>query len=115
MGLTFRLFQEETAEVSPSLVVDYTQPAMTEAYIKVEPPTVRSIVTAANKEIQPLLNDIDYQMPYIDKHNDLVIPFKADPKYFYWNGGQPIESTLDELNISAALWSKYSSKDIRDK
>jgi len=60
-------------------------------------------------------DDVIRQTPYINRHGDLVIPFEADPKYFYWNGGQALESTLNELNVSGALWSKYSSKDIRNK
>ena len=51
-----------------------------------------------------------YVIPYINNNGDLIIPFEADPKYFYWKGGQALESTLNELNVSGALWIKYSSK-----
>jgi len=55
-----------------------------------------------------------YVMPYIDNHGDLVVPFGAVSKYFYWHGGQSLESTLTELNVNDALWIKYSSKPARN-
>ncbi len=51
-----------------------------------------------------------YVIPYINNNGDLIIPFEADPKYFYWKGGQALESTLNELNPSDAVWNRYSSK-----
>ena len=36
--------------------------------------------------------------PYIDPTGTLIIPFNADQKYHYWNGGQPLTETLLELN-----------------
>ena len=35
--------------------------------------------------------------PYIDPTGTIIIPFAADPKYHYWNGGQPLSETQREL------------------
>ena len=50
MGLTFRLFQKETAQEPPSFEVINTEQATTEACIKVVPLPVRLIKTAPNEE-----------------------------------------------------------------
>jgi len=42
--------------------------------------------------------------PYIDHTGTMIIPFSADPKYHFWNGGQPILKTLLELNASEDVW-----------
>ncbi len=36
--------------------------------------------------------------------------FNADPKYHYWNGGQPLSQTMIELNITKDIWDKYTVK-----
>jgi hypothetical protein len=38
--------------------------------------------------------------PYIDPTGTIIIPFTADSKYHYWNGGQPLSETLIELNTT---------------
>jgi hypothetical protein len=38
--------------------------------------------------------------PYIDHAGTIIIPFNADPKYHYWNGGQPLSQTMIELNVT---------------
>ena len=45
--------------------------------------------------------------PYIDHSENIIIPFNADPKYHYWNGGQPLFVTLQELNVTEDVWSKH--------
>lgn len=55
------------------------------------------------------INHGPYVMPYINKNNDLVIPFDADAKYFSWAGGQSLEATLTELNLDGTFRAKYSS------
>jgi hypothetical protein len=35
--------------------------------------------------------------PYIDHFENIIIPFNADPKYHYWNGGQPLFVTFRSL------------------
>ena len=32
--------------------------------------------------------------PDIDHTGTMIIPFNTDPKYYYWNGGQPLSDTL---------------------
>jgi hypothetical protein len=39
----------------------------------------------------------DVPLPYFNSIGDLVIPFDADPKYFWWAGGQSISETREEL------------------
>ena len=45
--------------------------------------------------------------PYI-KDNELIIPHDSDPKYHYWKGGQPIITTLGELDAPASLFAKHT-------
>jgi hypothetical protein len=71
----------------PSFVVDNTESAMTEAYIKVEPPPVRPIKTAANEEktwtpdIQSLIDwFVELEPPtvpfYLEPHRKVIDPEK---------------------------------------
>jgi hypothetical protein len=46
--------------------------------------------------------------PYIDPTGAMIIPFSADLKYHFWNGGQPILKTLLELNASEDVWGKHT-------
>jgi hypothetical protein len=48
--------------------------------------------------------------PYVDQTGTIIIPFNADSKYHYWNGGQPLAETLIELNITKDLWGKHTEK-----
>jgi hypothetical protein len=48
--------------------------------------------------------------PYIDPTGTMIIPFNADPKYHYWNGGQSLIETLMELNITKDIWDKHTLK-----
>lgn len=36
-------------------------------------------------------------LPYIDLDGSLVIPFGCDPTYQWWNGGQSINETVEEV------------------
>ena len=49
-------------------------------------------------------------IPYIDHTGIMIIPFNADPKYHYWNSGQPLSDTLMELNIMEDIWRKHTEK-----
>ena len=40
--------------------------------------------------------------PYFEADGNLVIPFDSDPKYHWWNGGQSISKTINELTIPEA-------------
>ena len=46
--------------------------------------------------------------PYIDHTGTMIIPFSADPKYHFWNGGQPLLKTLLELNAPENIWRKHT-------
>ena len=46
-------------------------------------------------------------IPYIDNNGTIIIPFNADSKYHFWNGGQPLSDTLMELNAAEDIWSKH--------
>jgi hypothetical protein len=48
--------------------------------------------------------------PYIDTTGAIIIPFAADPKYHYWNGGQPLSETLRELNTTKDIWGNHTEK-----
>ena len=47
---------------------------------------------------------------YIDHTGSIIIPFNADSKYHYWNGGQPLTETMIELNITKDIWDKHTVK-----
>ena len=48
--------------------------------------------------------------PYIDQSGTMIIPFSADQKYHFWNGGQPLLKTLLELNAPEDIWGKHTEK-----
>jgi hypothetical protein len=48
--------------------------------------------------------------PYIDDSGNIVVPFNADPKYHFWNGGQSLADTLMEINVTENIWSKHIEK-----
>jgi hypothetical protein len=48
--------------------------------------------------------------PYIDHAGTMIIPFSADPKYHFWNGGQPLLKTLLELNAPEDIWGKHTEQ-----
>jgi len=56
------------------------------------------------------VSDIPGVIPYIDQAGNIVIPFNADKKYQYWNGGQPLAMTLQELNVPEQIWRQYVKK-----
>jgi hypothetical protein len=49
-------------------------------------------------------------IPYIDQTGTMIIPFHADKKYHFWNGGQPLSDTLMELNTTEDIWNKHIEK-----
>jgi len=49
-------------------------------------------------------------IPYIDHTGTMIIPFSADQKYHFWNGGQPLSDTLLELNVPEEVWHKHIEK-----
>jgi len=53
--------------------------------------------------------------PYIDHTGTTIIPFGADPKYHFWNGGQPLLKTLLELNASEDVWGKHTEEPYPEK
>jgi hypothetical protein len=46
--------------------------------------------------------------PYLDPTGAIIIPFSSDPKYHYWNGGQPLSATLAELNTTNEIWDNHT-------
>lgn len=62
-----------------------------------------------------LLNDNDTgavkeapTKPYINDADELILPFESDPKYFWWNEGQSIIDTLNELKAPEEIIKRYS-------
>jgi len=47
-------------------------------------------------------------LPYIHHSGDIIIPFSADQKYHFWNGGQPLCDTLTELNVTEDVWNRHT-------
>lgn len=45
--------------------------------------------------------------PYLTAQGELRIPFTADEKYFWWQGGQSIAETLVELNAPDEVIRRY--------
>lgn len=45
--------------------------------------------------------------PYINDRGELIISSITDRKYHWWNGGQSIAETLQELNASSEVWRRY--------
>jgi len=48
--------------------------------------------------------------PYIHPTGDIIIPFNADQKYHFWNGGQHLSDTLIELDVPEDIWNKHTLK-----
>jgi hypothetical protein len=48
--------------------------------------------------------------PYIDHTGTIIIPFNADSKYHYWNGGQHLTETLLEMKAPQDVWEKHTLK-----
>lgn len=48
--------------------------------------------------------------PYIDNLGNVIVPFNADPKYHFWNGGQSLAATLAEINVTENIWKKHTEK-----
>jgi len=48
--------------------------------------------------------------PFICHTGDLTIPFSADQKYHFWNGGQHVSETLLELKAPEDVWGKHTEK-----
>jgi hypothetical protein len=52
----------------------------------------------------------DKTIPYIDSYGHIVIPFNSDSKYHFWNGGQHLAVTLQEMNLTEDVWKKHTEK-----
>ena len=53
--------------------------------------------------------------PYVSRGGDLVIPFNAARMYHWWNGGQSILDTLQELGAAADVVRRYVADAYDDK
>jgi len=49
----------------------------------------------------------DKGIPYIDTSGNIIVPFNADPKYHFWNGGQHLSKTMQEINAPEDVWRKH--------
>ena len=78
MGLTFRLFQKETAVAPLLLAVDNTQSAMTETHRPVVPLPVKSIESATNVQtLWPL--EVRALIDWFEKLETPMEPFYLEP------------------------------------
>jgi len=46
------------------------------------------------------------EKPYI-KNKSLIIPSQCHPKYKYWDGGQTVLDSLDEIEADEVVKEKY--------
>ncbi len=49
-------------------------------------------------------------IPYIDNSGNIIVPFNADPKYHYWNGGQHLSKSMQEIKAPAEVSRKHMEK-----
>ena len=66
---------------------------------KVDLPTLEKIKKHKDQLKTYLKSQDSNSKPRIGLYGDLIIPFDSSSKYHYWNGGQSIEKTLDELTV----------------
>lgn len=75
-------------------------------------PADADAIRAGKPELLELLGAV-FARPYLDEVGDLRIPFDAHPRYHHWAGGQPIVSTLAELNAPVEIWRRYAAPGLR--
>src|SRR5262245_13338699 len=63
---------------------------------------LRQSIQQCKREILTLLTH-----PYINTKGELIIPFTADPRFHWWNGGQSIRQTLRELQAPPEVFARY--------
>lgn len=49
-------------------------------------------------------------MPYLKENGELIIPNNAPAKYKWWDGGQSVKETLEELEASQEVIERYVSQ-----
>ncbi len=50
------------------------------------------------------------QVPYLTENGELVISSKAPSKYKWWDGGQSVKETLEELEASEEVMERHISQ-----
>lgn len=50
------------------------------------------------------------KMPYLTENGELIISSDAPSKYKWWDGGQSVKETLEELEASEEVMDRYISK-----
>lgn len=45
--------------------------------------------------------------PYINTRGELIIPLTCHRRFHWWNGGQSLVETLQELNAPSEVWRRY--------
>ena len=53
--------------------------------------------------------------PRINEQGILIIPFESEQKYHWWDGGQPLSATLQELQVDLRLLARYSPFPVKEK
>ena len=83
-------------------------------------PEGKLFVTPANKLTDDLRAEIRQQKdemlalltrPHINSRGELIVPFNSDPRYHWWNGGQPVRETLLELDAPPEVLARYVDSD----
>jgi len=65
------------------------------------------------EEKKILLQEEKPHKPYLI-NGELRIPMNSDPKYHWWNGGQDLKETLEELNAPPEVMKKYVGRRFED-
>ncbi len=72
------------------------------------PDDLRAILKQRKEEVLALLT-----RPHLNERGELIIPFTADRRFHWWNGGQSIQQTLRELHAPPEVFMRYVESDLR--
>lgn len=63
-----------------------------------------------NLEIDAIRKELEIELtPYVDENENLVFPLCCNAKYRWWQGGQSIDATLEELKVPERIRRRYSN------
>ncbi len=65
------------------------------------------VLTALKAELEAQVPTLEKAPPYLDAKGVLVIPFDCHKRFHWWNGGQCILTTLEELGGNEQVFKRY--------
>ncbi len=54
-------------------------------------------------------------LPFLNERGELIVPWNADVRYRWWDGGQSVQATLEELDAPPEIIRRYVAKDLTRK